>query len=269
MRKGHVFLLGASLNLLFNVTAGLIDRPLAIRITRWGWLYFLVHLSYLLLSGKQAKERAVRLRSVFGRFKVTSYVVVCAAAALLGLIYWLGINAAYSHLLRGTRPGMPGIAEKPPTLNDLFKSESANTMKFADEDRIGIQGKNRTVLRIKTQVYADFQAKTQFVGFYIPASPKTYEACLLLVDAVLSTIQNLPKQLAVSAGYRDQQNSLQDLTFSGRVLLYHEDHLSIPQKAAIMNAYTAARFDVQFRGPDYLGDQVIAWHRQHDLKGTH
>src|SRR5205823_4284171 len=63
---------------------------------------------------------------------------------------------------------------KPPTLADLFKSDLGNTMKFTDEDRIGIQWNNGDVLRIKTQVYADFPAKTQFMGFYIPPSPKTH-----------------------------------------------------------------------------------------------
>ena len=64
-----------------------------------------------------------------------------------------------------------------------FKSDFPNVLKITDEERIGIEWKNQDVLRIKTQVYADFPAKTQFVGFYIPASPRTPEACLRLVDA--------------------------------------------------------------------------------------
>jgi hypothetical protein len=70
----------------------------------------------------------------------------------------------------------------------------------------------------------------------------------------------------VQAGYRDESTRLEELTFSGRVLLYHEDFLSINQKAAIIEAYKVKNFDVQFRGPDYLSDKLIAWHRQHDPK---
>lgn len=141
-------------------------------------------------------------------------------------------------------------------------------MKLTDEDRIGVQFKNGDVVRVKTQLYTDFAAKVKYVGFYIPASAKTYEACLQLVDAVESTIQSFQERVGVSAGYRGERNRLQELIFSGRVLLYHEEFLTIPQKAAIIGAYSAKHFDVQFRGPDYLGDQVIAWHHQHETKET-
>jgi hypothetical protein len=140
-------------------------------------------------------------------------------------------------------------------------------MKFREEDRIAIQWKNDDILRIESQVYADFPAKTQFVGYYIPSSSnKTYEACLRLVEAVRETIQSLPKRVGVWAGYRDERTKIEELTFSGRVLLYHEDFLSIKQKAAIIDAYRAKDFDVQFRGPDYIADQIIAWRRKHDEK---
>jgi hypothetical protein len=126
-------------------------------------------------------------------------------------------------------------SKAPPTLNDLFRSDFPNVMKFRDEGRIGIQWKNGDILRIESQIYADFSAKTQFVGYYIPSSSnKTYEACLKLVDAVQETIQSFPKRVGVWAGYRDERTKIEELTFSGRVLLYHGDFLLIKQKAAII-----------------------------------
>lgn len=142
-------------------------------------------------------------------------------------------------------------------------------MGLSDADRIGVQFKSGVAVPVRTQLYADFNVKVKFVGFYIPASPKTYEVWLQLANAVESTIQSFQERVAIGAGYRDESNRLQDLIFSGRVLLYHEDFLTIPQKAAIVGAYAAKHCDVQFRGPDYLGDQVIAWHRQHDTKHRH
>jgi hypothetical protein len=266
MRRVQLFIVGAALNLLFNATASLIDRPLAIRITRWGWLYFFLHLTYLVASGKSGRKIALRFRQLFGNQVVISYVVVAMCGAGLAIVYWIGINSVYERLFSTERQKSEKsntAAERPPTLADLFKSDFGNTMKFTDEDRIGIQWNDGSVLNIKTQVYADFPAKTQFVGFYVPPSPKALEACLRLVDAVQETMRSMHKRLAVRAGYRDEGNTLQELTFSGRVLLYHEDFLSIPQKATIIHAYSEQHLDVQFRGPDYLGDQVIAWHRQH------
>jgi hypothetical protein len=95
------------------------------------------------------------------------------------------------------------------------------------------------------------------------------DVCIRLADGVKETLKKIPERVAISAGYRDQTNTISDLTFSGRVVLYHEDMLSIPQKASIIKAYKKRGYDVQFRGPDYLGDQVIAWHHTHDARGAH
>jgi hypothetical protein len=164
------------------------------------------------------------------------------------------------------RPVTPN--EKPPTLSDLFAKDFPNTMKATDA-AVGIEWKDGSVLHIKRQLYLDFPAKTQFVGFYVPSSipsslNKSFEAGIKLAEAVRQAIDDIPKKVDVGGGYRGEMTNIKDLTFSGRVLLYHEDFLSIPQKAAIINVYAAKHFDVQFRGPDYLGDQVIAWHHQHE-----
>jgi hypothetical protein len=162
--------------------------------------------------------------------------------------------------------------EKPPTLADLFRSDFSNVAKLTD-DVIGIQWKDGKVLHIKRQLYLDFPANTKFVGFYIPesdplSSTKSVEACLELAkaSAVQQALDDMPKKVFVGSGSPEGMTSIQDLTFSGRVLIYHEAFLSITQKANIIHAYTARHWDVQFRGPDYLGNQVIAWHHSHDAK---
>jgi len=63
--------------------------------------------------------------------------------------------------------------------------------------------------------------------------------------------------------------SIQDLTFSGRVLIYHEEFLSIPQKADIIRAYAVKNLAVQFMGSDYLATQITAWYQQHNAKSAH
>ena len=123
----------------------------------------------------------------------------------------------------------------------------------------------------------DFDARTKFIGFYIsmPSPPstnfsgqKTFTTCMELLNhnAVQETFDQFGKQVAVMGGQGDQMTTLTDLTFSGRVLIYYEEFLSIPQKAEIIKAYEARGFAVTFRGTDYLGTQVIAWHQQHDAK---
>lgn len=180
-----------------------------------------------------------------------------------------GIGASIWFALRSGHPAEKGKESSattpatPPTLQSLFRTDFANTMKFRD-DSAEIQWASGGKLPIAVQTYYDSPGKSRFVGFYIRSSPKTFDACLMLSNEVRWALQNAEKRAVVSGGYRGQMNTASDLTFTGRVLLYHEDFLSITQKAEIIHRYTAKGFDVQFRGPEYLGDQLIAWHHQHD-----
>jgi len=199
----------------------------------------------------------------------TRFTNILAALILTGIgMAWI-YNVIYEPEPVKTPQLKPETSEAPPTLSDLFKSDLGSTLKITTEDSIKVPWENGDVTPIKAQLYTDFDAKVKFLGFYVPPSGRTYEICLRLVEAVEASIQNFQKNIGVSSGYRDERNKLQDLIFSGRVLIYHEDFLSIPEKAAIIQAYSAKHFDVQFRGPDYLADQVIAWHRQHNTKSAH
>jgi hypothetical protein len=158
--------------------------------------------------------------------------------------------------------------EKPPTLTDLFKGDFPNVMKFTG-DRFGVQWRDGKVTPVVVQNYLDFPAKTEFVGFYVASSPKTYEICLKLAEGVQAALEDLRKRTKVSAGDIGGVNSLDDLTFSGRVFIYHEDFMSNPQKATIVLAFSNNHSDVQLRGPDYLGSEVVAWHHKHDATAAH
>ena len=156
---------------------------------------------------------------------------------------------------------------------DLYQNDFPQISKVHQvEDPVGISWNDGTVTHIKEQVYLDFDAKSQFVGFYIPAanpmvSTQTVQACLELNqnDAVEKAIDNLSKQVMLTSGRADQMTNAKDLVFSGRVLIYHEAYLSITEKADIIRAYAAKHQDVQFRGPDYLGDAVTGWYREHGI----
>jgi hypothetical protein len=103
MSKVQAFILGAILNLLFNITAGLISRDLAIRITRWGWLYFLLHATVLLLLVQPVKLKARALTSKLSGGKlVLSYIIVGSVGAIVALAYWAAINEVYGKLFTGS-----------------------------------------------------------------------------------------------------------------------------------------------------------------------
>jgi hypothetical protein len=165
-------------------------------------------------------------------------------------------------------PAHPVSPDNPPTLIDLFNKDFPNLMRVSDNgfDLGSVDGE---IIHIGVRVYLDFSGKNEFIGFYIPSSGKEFEACLALVGRVQPIITNLSKRHEAIGGDAGGVTSSRELTFSGRVFLYHEWPLSNKQKADVVEAYGAKGLDVQFRGLDYLADQVIAWHQEHDARTSH
>ena len=190
-----------------------------------------------------------------------------------GLAIWITEGQKESKSI----PEVKAQDEKPPTLLDLFKKDFPNTMKASDTnvDAYTIGTPEGSTIKVKRQTYEDYEAKTKFIGFYIsrPEPPAkdfsgqdTFAACMELLNhnAVQDAFDHFGKQVAVMSGYGDQMTTSKELTFSGRVLIYHEEFLRIPSQADIIKAYQAKGLAVVFKGPDYLGTKVIAWHQQHD-----
>lgn len=159
----------------------------------------------------------------------------------------------------------PNIDEKPPTLADLFKDGFPNTMKIDGTSWGFVKGGTR-ILSGPTKVYLDFDAKTKFISFYVPRSEHAYPVALNLWSQVQATFQSVEKQIAITAGYQQNLTDLKDLTFSGRVFLYHEDAFNLRQLADLVDICKTHGMALDFRGPNFLMDQVMAWHRKHDKK---
>lgn len=154
--------------------------------------------------------------------------------------------------------------EHAPTLPELFKSDFSNLL---SRER-NITWKDGSGPQITAHLYLDFPEKNKFVAFYIPAPlPKperTYDACIELANLVMSVVSD--QSLQIWGGNSNSMSSMNDLKFTGLVYLYHEWPLSNPQKAAIIEAYQAKHFDVEFRGPDYELQVDTRWHLDHDAK---
>src|SRR6266853_5658978 len=214
------------------------------------------------------------------------YMILGSIGLIVSCGYWWLAGRMITPSIPSTAPtpsttSGPNVDDKPPTLLDLFKSDFGNTMKVTDQDAPGyqMQTPDGAKVDIRRQVYMDFPARTKFIGFYIgrpvPSSSdfkaeKTVGACFQLLqnNSVQDSFDHFAKNVQVMGGREGQMTTVQDLTFSRRVLIYHEELLSIPQKAAIINAYQAKNLNVQFMGDEYLGAQVIAWHQKHYPKSA-
>src|SRR5438552_17342349 len=100
------------------------------------------------------------------------------------------------------KPATKTSDEKPPTMLDLFKRDFSYAAKVGLNDAAVKSGADGFELKIKRQVYLDFQGKSQFVGFYLesgndfPQNERCYRAALLLAGHVPEAIAGVRKNRA-------------------------------------------------------------------------
>lgn len=165
-----------------------------------------------------------------------------------------------------TSPPHKRAAEKPPSLANLFTTDFPGTTKATNN--LTLQSSDGSELQIKRQLNMDFDAKAEFVSFYIPAPinddhfQKTFEACMYLASQVKPTIDFFTQGHNVISSTAGQATDARDLQFSGRIYLYHEMPLTNTQRAQIVEKYRSLGYDVEFRGQDYLTPFLQEWYRK-------
>ncbi len=225
--------------------------------------------------GVPYQRQPVSPRWIYG---LGAVALICICIISYGTYRYYQISVGHFKVSAGTNiilPVLPleppaPVPPNPPSLLDVFNDDFPNLLRARND--ISIEGTNTS---FEQQVYLDFLGKSKFIGFYIPRSSNpiaggnTANLCSMLIDQVPSGLAQLSKNVWLQGGYGPQTNTLDELTFTGRVLIYHEDLLSIPQQADIINAYKLKNLDVQFRGEDYLMGQIILWRQKRDLKQSH
>jgi hypothetical protein len=153
------------------------------------------------------------------------------------------------------RPKSPQ-PEAPLTLESLFKSDFPNVMKFtiSADPTVFDDGERVTVT---SQEYADFPARSSFIGYYIPYTPLTFRVCARLANSSKELLGAFTKRISMQT-FDASATKLTDLTFSGRDFIYHEWPLTLQQKSTLVDYYTSKHLAVEFRGIDYLRDQTLS-----------
>jgi hypothetical protein len=144
------------------------------------------------------------------------------------------------------------------TLLELFKSDFSNLMKLSNEITASIGNTDGTFaynILVKDSVYLDYNANIKFYSFYIPKSPdnQSFNFCTHLAKEYPNIISKLSDSVTTSAkDPGDPLISSRDLVFSGRIYLYHEDEMTLKQKAELEDLFKANGASIIFRGLDYL-----------------
>ena len=200
-------------------------------------------------------------------FKLSIAFVVCMGLILYGTYRYYQISIGHFKVNPNTNVTLPELPREPPFLLALQRPPSLADL-FAKDFTVFIKAANGITLEgvdvaMTKQVYLDFSNKIKFVGFYIPAydptGDRTSKMCLMLTAAVQPALE-LPRG-HIMTGL--QGRTIQELAFTGKVVLYHEDVLTLNQKVEIINAYKAKNWDAHFYGPDYLADQTELWRHLH------
>ena len=149
--------------------------------------------------------KALAWKGVDGRKKLTAFLRFLAAVGAVAISVLLITitdlrkpeNEPWSNLLKLKRGGGNHAQdEKPPTLMDLFaKKDFANTMRVTDEG-FDLPWSDGSVTKVKPQIYLDFPAKAEFVGFYVfpskkESETKSFEACLQLAEGVKQILDEM------------------------------------------------------------------------------
>ena len=135
------------------------------------------------------------------------------------------------------------------TVQDLYRSDFPQTFKLSGS---GLQGfADGVPFLTQSQVYEDLSEHAMFVRFYIPRSAQAYKLCAALSEQSFKQFERA-RQISVTTVDSTQEMSTKDLTFTGRVFVYHEDHFEPMEIASLSKLYQAKGLSVVFRGPEYL-----------------
>lgn len=166
------------------------------------------------------------------------------------------VTATVEHRATKTTPARKKINLPNLKLLDLFKTDFAENGGLTDVG-MDLQVGTETV-HVGRRLITDFNSKSEFAAFYVPATEHEAAVCMALADIAKPFVANFASKLDITSGDSENVTSIHDLAFSGRVFIYHEWPLTNLEKAEIIQKFARNGLDVQFRGIEYLAPKLKA-----------
>lgn len=140
------------------------------------------------------------------------------------------------------------------TLYELFLHDFSGTHGLSEYK---FRNKNKEVLyKAQYIIWADWDSKSSFYSVFLSKSDYTFEACKFLIPKYKKILNDPALKPLLKAikhtppGYKSE--SWDELTFSGRVYIYHETFLLPERIETLTEEYKKEGLSPQFRGRDYL-----------------
>jgi hypothetical protein len=155
---------------------------------------------------------------------------------------------------------LPASTEAEPTLVSLMDTSFPNLNKLWGKPMLTFE--DGATLQLTSALYFDlFTSGAKFLGFHVPSSPRTLEAC----SAIAAHATELGDALGdgglkvICRAPGENPQTISDLRYSGKVYLYHDDALTHKQMADVEGMFKTQQLSVVLRGPDFLNPAWVAW----------
>jgi hypothetical protein len=148
-----------------------------------------------------------------------------------------------------------------PSLLDLFNSD----FPYGHIDKeVLLKTADGGEVKALIHVFYDFNGRSSFLGFYLPRSTMTFEACAYIGQNYKLLYDDIINSISVGARYAGDvaMTFSKDLVFSGRIYVYYEDDLSMEQLGVLAALYRQHGVDFQPRGGAYLTTQWLSRQNQ-------
>jgi hypothetical protein len=178
-----------------------------------------------------------------------------------GSVDFIGKVSRTIDMREGQLPSkVPPVSEPEPTLISLMDTGFPHLNKFWGKPVV--QFEDGFSLEVKSALYFDmFTSGSKFLGFYIPRTSRVIEVCAALATHAIElgdVLSNGGLSITSKAPGENPQ-TLNDLSYSGKVYLYHQDSLTHKQMADVEELFKAQKLNVVLRGPDFLAQAWVAW----------
>jgi hypothetical protein len=217
---------------------------------KWiGWVCLLAAALLLLVWGV---EEAKQFMSG-GKSLVFSIAVGCLLGGGIGAIVWKSLPSK----IAPTAPRPVQGSTEQLTLHYLYKHDFDDTLRLTHPFSLK-EAATGKVVNFDAQLYEDFPARSKFLAVYFPhTSPdETYKDAALFAEFYQGFLKNLPESSSAFVG--EEMMLSKDLKFSDRVFIYHEDFLTLEQRASLETLYRSKGLSAQFRGFSYLSGKLLA-----------
>jgi hypothetical protein len=213
---------------------------------------------------EKVREQRLKETNIFAKLwhdPVWSKVIAVAIVAIAGSVgsYFAGWWPASfvdkkqdKHISQG---GNPQISTR--TLHDLFLTDFTRTHIIGEY--YFNTNQEGPVYRVEYILWSDFDTKTIFYSVFLPTADYAFDytskAAISLIQEYREILHNQLRSLMQGLKYHapgSKVESWDELTFSGRVYIYHEAYLSPEQIDSLVEEYKKQGLSPQFRGRDYL-----------------